>query len=73
MMEELIKAAHPELVMPAGFERRVLLAAACQEAARLHRRANWTLIAAAACFAGLILSFPLASIVSSVSRLIENL
>ncbi len=55
----------------AEFERRVLLAVTQENARRLSRRAGWAFVAAAACFVGLVMSFPLASIAASVGQTIE--
>lgn len=60
------------VALSAEFERRVMVAIARAETDRLRRRASIAAIAAAACFAGLVVSFPLASIARSVGQVIEK-
>ncbi len=87
-MKELIKAAlgggdtlagrHSQPVADGAleangaFERRVMLALAREENARLQRRVRITMIAAAACFVGFMASLPLAEIVSTASRAFQS-
>lgn len=72
-MKKLIEAAWKDPEAEEDFSHRVMLAIARAEQERLHRRARWTAIAAAACLAGLILTLPVESLVDGIGGTIDSI